>query len=70
MFVFLLKRSLGLLNHLRIWHDNADGDRSSSWFLKYVIVRDLQTMEKFHFICQQWLGKGKGDGKVNCIIFY
>jgi hypothetical protein len=56
---------LGLLNAIRIWHDNTGGDASSSWFLKYLIVRDLQTMGKFHFICQRWLAVEKDDGKVS-----
>ena len=57
-------RSLGLLNCIRIWHDNTGQNSSSSWFLKYLIIRDLQTMEKFHFICQKWLAVEKDDGKV------
>jgi polycystin 1L2 len=47
---------------MHIWHDNSG--RHSSWFLKYIIVRDLQTMDKFYFIGQQWLAIDKGDGKV------
>jgi polycystin 1L2 len=58
---------LGLLNHLHVWHDNSGKGSSSSWFLKYIIVRDLQTMEKSYFICQQWLSVEKGDGKVNFV---
>jgi hypothetical protein len=56
---------LGLLNCIRIWHDNTGQGSSSSWFLKYLIIRDLQTMEKFHFISQRWFGVEKDDGKVN-----
>ncbi len=59
-------RSLGLLNCIRIWHDNTGPGSSSSWFLKYIIVRDLQTMEKFHFICQRWFAVEKEDQKVRC----
>jgi hypothetical protein len=64
-----------LLNCIRIWHDNTGQGSSSSWFLKYIIIRDLQTMEKFHFICQRWFAVEKEDGKVNNIfsillIFY
>jgi polycystin 1L2 len=36
---------------LRIWHDNSGG----SWFLKLVIVHDLQTRERFIFVCNNWL---------------
>ena len=60
----LLCSSLGLLNCIRIWHDNSGPGSSASWFLKYIIVRDLQTMEKFHFIAQRWFAVEKEDGKV------
>ena len=58
-------RSLGLLNYIRVWHDNSGKGASASWFLKYIIVRDLQTMQKFYFICQNWLAVEKGNGAVS-----
>jgi hypothetical protein len=58
-------RTLGPLNYIRIWHDNTGHDASASWFLKYIIVRDLQTMEKSHFICQKWLAAEKDDEVVS-----
>ena len=58
------RRSLGALNYMRVWHDDSGPDASASWFLKYIIVRDLQTMERDHFICQQWLAVDKADGLV------
>ncbi len=57
-------RSLGLLNYIHIWHDNTGSGDSASWFLKYLIIRDLQTMEKSYFICQKWLAVEKDDGRV------
>ena len=57
-------RSLGLLNYLHLWHDNTGEGSSASWFLKYLVVRDLQTSEEWHFICQQWFAVEKDDGKV------
>jgi hypothetical protein len=56
---------LGLLNYIRIWHDNSGEGSSASWFLKYIIVQDLQTMEKFYFIGQRWFAVEKEDGLVN-----
>ncbi|UJR18699.1 hypothetical protein I4U23_005606 [Adineta vaga] len=53
-FLMAVPKSLGLLNCIHIWHDNSGKGSSSSWFLKYLIIQDLQTMEKYHFICQQW----------------
>ena len=57
-------RSLGLLNYIRIWHDNSGEGQSASWYLKYIIVRDLQTMDKFYFIAQRWFAVEKNDGRV------
>ena len=61
----MICRSLGALNYIHIWHDNSGGGASASWFLKYIIVRDLQTMEKFYFICQKWFAVEKDDGIVS-----
>jgi hypothetical protein len=49
---------------MRVWHDNSGFGNRASWFLKYIVVRDLQTMEKNHFICQQWFAVEKNDGVV------
>ena len=49
---------------MRVWHDNSGRGSRASWFLKYIIVRDLQTMEKSHFISQQWFAVEKNDGAV------
>jgi polycystin 1L2 len=56
---------LGLLNYIHIWHDNTGEGASGSWFLKYIIVRDLQTMKKFYFIAQRWFAVEKDDGLVS-----
>ncbi|CAF4348069.1 unnamed protein product, partial [Adineta steineri] len=63
-FVMSVEKSLGPLNYIRLWHDNTGPGSSASWFLKYIIVRDLQTMEKSYFICQKWLAVEKDDGLV------
>ncbi|CAF0742236.1 unnamed protein product [Didymodactylos carnosus] len=67
-FVMSVPKSLGQLNYIRIWHDNTGKGTSASWFLKYIVVRDLQTMEKQHFICQQWLAVEKDDGSVDRLL--
>ncbi|CAF4143107.1 unnamed protein product, partial [Adineta steineri] len=67
-FIMTVPKSLGLLNYIHIWHDNTGGGSSSSWFLKYLIVRDLQTMEKYYFICQRWLAVEKDDGKIERLL--
>ncbi|CAF1454324.1 unnamed protein product [Rotaria sp. Silwood1] len=67
-FIMAVPKSLGSLNYIRIWHDNTGHGVSASWFLKYIIVRDLQTMEKFYFICQQWFAVEKEDGRIERIL--
>ena len=49
---------------MKIWHDNTGKGDKASWFLKYVIIHDLQTREKFYFICQNWLAVEKSDGQL------
>ncbi|CAF4269046.1 unnamed protein product, partial [Adineta steineri] len=67
-FIMSVPKTLGFLNCIRIWHDNTGEGSSSSWFLKYIIIRDLQTMEKFHFISQRWFAVEKDDGKIERIL--
>lgn len=53
-----------MLNYIHIWHDNSGKNNLASWFLKYIIVKDVQTKEKYYFICQKWLAVDIDDGKV------
>ena len=68
-FIMAVKRPLGKLNYLKIWHDNSGKGDLASWFLKHIIVHDLQTREKFYFICQNWLAVEKSDGKIERELF-
>ncbi|CAF0770234.1 unnamed protein product [Adineta steineri] len=67
-FIIAVPKSLGLLNYIRIWHDNTGEGSSASWFLKYIIVRDLQTLDKSYFISQQWFAVEKDDGRIERIL--
>ncbi|CAM2704890.1 unnamed protein product [Rotaria socialis] len=67
-FIMAVPKSLGRLNYMRIWHDNSGRGNQASWFLKYIIVRDLQTMEKNHFICQEWFAVEKDDGAIDRLL--
>jgi hypothetical protein len=49
---------------MKIWHDNSGCGDGASWYLKYIIVYDLQTKEKFYAFCENWLATEKGDGKI------
>ena len=60
---------MGNLNYLKIWHDNSGKNDKASWFLNYIIVIDLQTKEKFYFLCYDWLALEYGDGLIERDIF-
>ncbi len=49
---------------MKIWHDNSGRNEEASWYLKHLIVYDLQTKRKFYTICENWLDSKLGDGKV------
>ncbi|UYV63030.1 hypothetical protein LAZ67_2002890 [Cordylochernes scorpioides] len=67
-FVMSVPRPLGRLNFLRIWHDNKGKGKFRSWFLSFVVVRDVQTGEKFEFICNRWLAVEKDDGMIDRLL--
>ena len=54
---------------MKIWHDNSGEGDMASWYLKHVIVHDLQTRGKFYFICDQWMAVEKEDGKLERELF-
>lgn len=64
-FILAVEQPLGALNYLRIWHDNSGEDDYASWYLKFVIIRDLQTKEKAYFLCEKWFAVEKDDGLVD-----
>ena len=54
---------------MKIWHDNSGQGDNASWYLKHIIVNDLQTNETFYFICEQWMAVEKEDGKLGRDLF-
>jgi len=40
----------------------------ASFYLKHIIVHDLQTREKEYFICEKWLAVEKDDGKIERLL--
>lgn len=64
-FLMTVSRPLGKLNYMRIWHDNSGLDGNASWYLKFIMIHDLQTREKFYFPCFNWLAVERADGKIN-----
>ena len=49
---------------MRIWHDNSGKGYNASWYLKYIVVNDPQTQQKYHFLCNRWLAVEQDDGQV------
>lgn len=54
-FIMGVDGPLGNLFQCRVFTDNTSKNReASSWFLKHLLITDLQTNEKFFFICEKW----------------
>lgn len=53
---------------MRIWHDNSGIGKTASWFLKFIVVHDLQTRDKFYFICNDWFGVDRSDGQIDRVL--
>lgn len=62
-FLITTPDCLGSLTFIRMWHDNSG--KSPSWLLSQVVIRDIETDEKFFFLCNQWLACDEGDGQVD-----
>lgn len=62
-FLITTSDCLGGLTFIRVWHDNSG--KSPSWFLSQVVIRDIETDEKFFFLCNHWLACDEGDGQVD-----
>lgn len=57
-------RPLGDLQYMRIWHDSSGRGHYASWYITALVVRDIQTNERFEFLCNRWLAVEKDDGHV------
>ncbi|CAG0880749.1 unnamed protein product [Darwinula stevensoni] len=67
-FVMTTPRPLGPLNYMRIWHDNSGTGSRQSWFLNVVIVKDIQTGEKYEFVANRWFAVEEDDGQVDRLL--
>jgi len=67
-FIMSNEKPLNNLSYLRIWHDNSGKFNNASWFLRYVIVIDLQTKQKHYFLCEKWLAVEKQDGLIERLL--
>lgn len=68
VFVMATSRSLGDLFYLRIWHDNSGKGKWASWYLKYIVFRDVQTGQKYEFIANKWFAVEEGDGLIDRLL--
>ncbi|XP_056621432.1 polycystic kidney disease protein 1-like 2 [Triplophysa dalaica] len=59
MFLLTTPYSLGELESIRLWHDNS-GDYPA-WYVNKVMVQDLETGQKWHFLCNSWLAIDMGE---------
>ncbi|XP_071796592.1 uncharacterized protein [Asterias amurensis] len=67
-FLLATARPLGTLNYMRVWHDNSGKGNAQSWYLSYIAVRDLQTKQRYFFICNEWFSVVEGDGQVDRLL--
>jgi polycystin 1L2 len=65
-FLLTTKESLGPLSHIRIWHDNKGKD--PALFLTRIVVRDIQSGELWHFLCNRWFAVDEGDGMIDRVL--
>ncbi|XP_032222734.2 polycystic kidney disease 1-related protein isoform X2 [Nematostella vectensis] len=63
VFIFSSPESLSPVWKIHIWHYNEG--KSPSWYLNRVIIKDLQTQQKWYFNCYRWLAVDEEDGQVD-----
>ncbi|XP_065660262.1 uncharacterized protein LOC136084073 isoform X2 [Hydra vulgaris] len=64
MFIMTTQSSLGDLDYIRFWHDNSGG----GWYIKNIIIIDLQTEKQYLFIGNRWLAIDRGSYSVDCVL--
>ncbi|XP_047143817.1 uncharacterized protein LOC101238025 isoform X3 [Hydra vulgaris] len=63
VFIMTTPRTLGDLDFIRIWHDNSGG----GWYIKNIVITDLQTEKKYLFIFQRWIAVDCSSS-LDCVI--
>ncbi|KAL6468941.1 hypothetical protein MHYP_G00224650 [Metynnis hypsauchen] len=59
MFLLTTPFSLGELQSIRLWHDNSG--KYPAWYVNKVMAQDLETGQKWHFLCSSWLAIDMGE---------
>ncbi|XP_063164775.1 polycystin family receptor for egg jelly-like [Candoia aspera] len=65
-FLLATRYDIGDIDCLHIWHNNVGS--SPNWYLSRVKVFNVDTQQSWLFICRNWLGLGKADGKIERFI--
>ncbi|NP_999801.1 receptor for egg jelly 3 precursor [Strongylocentrotus purpuratus] len=52
-FLLTTAKGLGDIQALRLWHNNAGS--SPNWYVSHCIVHDLESDERYYFICNSWM---------------
>nr|XP_056718286.1 polycystin family receptor for egg jelly-like [Euleptes europaea] len=61
-FLLTTKEDLGDIFSVHVWHNNCGS--SPNWYLSRVKVHNVKTKEYWLFLCRNWFGLGKADGKI------
>ncbi|XP_036410976.1 polycystic kidney disease 1 like 1 [Megalops cyprinoides] len=61
-FILSTPESLGPIWKVHLWHDNSGC--SPSWYISYVLVKDLVRGSSWFFPGECWLAVDEGDGRV------
>ncbi|XP_054473206.1 polycystic kidney disease protein 1-like 2 [Anoplopoma fimbria] len=59
MFLLTTHFSLGDVQSIRLWHDNSGAH--PAWYVNKVTVQDLESGQKWHFLCNSWLAVDVGE---------
>ncbi|KAF7216061.1 polycystic kidney disease protein 1-like 2 [Nothobranchius furzeri] len=65
LFLLASPHCLGELQGIRLWHNNSGSH--SAWFVGNIMVQDLQTDEKWIFLCNSWLAIDMGECSLDQI---
>ncbi|XP_036065666.1 polycystic kidney disease protein 1-like 2 [Oryzias melastigma] len=65
MFLITTPSFLGELQGIRLWHDNSGSH--PAWYVANIMVQDLQTEQKWNFLCNSWLALDMGDCCIDSI---
>ncbi|KAL4239723.1 hypothetical protein ACF0H5_000526 [Mactra antiquata] len=67
-YIVSVENKLGPISFCRVWHDNGGEGKWRSWFLDQIEMTDLQTGERYFFLCNRWLACEEDDGMVDRIL--